>query len=786
MTQRKTLSLLSILALAFALVGCPETDCDDADVDGVCDDVDVCDGSPDQADYDGDGTPDGCDGCPLDASGNDGDADEDGVCDSTDLCEGFLDSSDFDADTVPDGCDDCPLDPTDSVDTDGDTVCDMSDICEDGDDLTDTDGDEVPDDCDICPAANPDDSDNDGVCEDVDLCLGDDATGDMDGDGVCEDSEPLNPPRRIQAAASGADVTLTWTNPGSMYFGSVVVVRQYLNVVDGAPETGEPTVGDAIGTAGEVVYVGSAESFTDSGLEAGAVFYKLWSSTRNTFVHSEWAQRSWELVDTQGPQTGTVSIDLATGAVTVTSPSHFTLEGTSVVSTGKGTSIDLSLSLTSTLARRVFHPKLAVTNLNDGETDADAEHEGDDVFWFGPEAMLPGVAVDGGFGIYGLDGSTDPITFEFEIRDHQGALHPETSSDPAQFTDLSGTGLADEIDTGPIGYKSSEGQMTRGFMLEDGSVAYGGARNEPVLAMLDTETLTISTALNLTRTGTNGYGSVPAVRQSPDGRWIYATFAESHLYDSHNGASDWGMDLVKIDAATMTVVGRAELKGDWSDDAMPRNFSLSANGRWAAVIIRDMGRVFVVNTVTMTVLDGDPTDEDEGGLDLEGFNGPDAAAHCPTYCARDIPNAVALSADGSTLYISYRNDSLVDVIDVATWGLTATWLHPSDSPDNDNYAAELYLHSDGNLYWVSGRGGTVAMDSAGTGTQLIGDEDDHLGASWGHKGRILYIKTKDDTIWAWDTVAEQIVDLDGDTTDGTAGPAPADSDGGHMIMVTPF
>lgn len=46
--------------------GPPDTGCPDGDSDGVCDSMDVCPGSDDALDEDGDGTPDGCDPCAID------------------------------------------------------------------------------------------------------------------------------------------------------------------------------------------------------------------------------------------------------------------------------------------------------------------------------------------------------------------------------------------------------------------------------------------------------------------------------------------------------------------------------------------------------------------------------------------------------------------------------------------------------------------------------------------------------------------------------------------------
>jgi predicted MPP superfamily phosphohydrolase len=176
----------------------------DSDGDGVCDALDICPGFDDNIDTDSDGTPDGCDACPLSATG---DSDDDGVCDDADVCPGFDDTIDTDSDGTPDGCDACPLSAT--GDSDGDGVCDDADVCPGFDDTIDTDSDGTPDGCDACPLSATGDSDGDGVCDDADVCPGFDdtidsdsdgtpdgcdacplsATGDSDGDGVCDDAD---------------------------------------------------------------------------------------------------------------------------------------------------------------------------------------------------------------------------------------------------------------------------------------------------------------------------------------------------------------------------------------------------------------------------------------------------------------------------------------------------------------------------------------------------------------------------------------------------------------------
>lgn len=162
---------------------CPTDPLNDADGDGVCGDVDVCEGSSDSEDADLDLVPDGCDPCPLDPLD---DSDGDGSCDSDDLCPGAEDLLDTDGDAVPNGCDACPEDGEDDTDEDG--SCDSADICPGFDDLADLDVDGMPDGCDACPEDELNDADGDGTCGDADPCP-EDPLNDADSDGVCDGSD---------------------------------------------------------------------------------------------------------------------------------------------------------------------------------------------------------------------------------------------------------------------------------------------------------------------------------------------------------------------------------------------------------------------------------------------------------------------------------------------------------------------------------------------------------------------------------------------------------------------
>ncbi len=216
----------------------------DSDNDNVCDANDICPNGNDNADIDGDGTPDACDTCDgnligmacddgnpctfgetYDANCNCGggtleDADGDGVCDNDDICPNGDDNIDIDGDGTPDACDTCDdnliglaCDDGDActtgetydancncgggtlVDSDGDGVCDNDDICPNGNDNADIDGDGTPDACDTCDgnligmACDDGNPCTFGETYDANCNCGGGTLEDADGDGVCDNDD---------------------------------------------------------------------------------------------------------------------------------------------------------------------------------------------------------------------------------------------------------------------------------------------------------------------------------------------------------------------------------------------------------------------------------------------------------------------------------------------------------------------------------------------------------------------------------------------------------------------
>jgi subtilisin len=182
--------------------------CDDADSDGVCDDVDNCPltANPDQEDVDEDGVGDVCDNCVNTANPDQLDSDSDGIGEVCDNCLNIAnpDQLDSDSDGIGDACDNC--------------------VTTANPDQLDSDGDGIGDACDSCPTVDNYsliDADLDGLTDFEECLLGTDALdSDTDNDALSDYAEdrtygtdPLLADTDSDALSDGDEVNIYGTDP---------------------------------------------------------------------------------------------------------------------------------------------------------------------------------------------------------------------------------------------------------------------------------------------------------------------------------------------------------------------------------------------------------------------------------------------------------------------------------------------------------------------------------------------------------------------------------------------
>ena len=166
----------------------------DTDSDGVGDNADAFpDDSSETSDSDGDGVGDNADAFPNN-SGETHDSDFDGVGDNADAFpDDASETSDSDGDGVGDNSDAFPNNSNESMDSDGDGVGDTIDALPfDANETVDSDSDGVGDNSDEFPDDSNEsmDSDSDGVGDNADDFPNDaDETLDSDGDGVGDNAQ---------------------------------------------------------------------------------------------------------------------------------------------------------------------------------------------------------------------------------------------------------------------------------------------------------------------------------------------------------------------------------------------------------------------------------------------------------------------------------------------------------------------------------------------------------------------------------------------------------------------
>lgn len=456
-----------------------------------------------------------------------------------------------------------------------------------------------------------------------------------------------------------------------------------------------------------------------------------------------------------GPQTGTVTVNLTSGKVTVTNPQA--LKVTAAATYDDPTDqVTLSLVVRNNSKSILHNPKVLVTGLSEGTVTGDGSFgpapidgvASSPYFYLGPNSMgskdeaMADVVIDG------VTGAANDFSLDLEVVFHPWLIVP-SGFDDITGEDSSGTGEGFALDASGLSYKGDNGPNFQPTAVSaDTGVIYMGSRNQPAVAMLDLTTMSVTYGDSLVggtiafdQTGAVGFIDGPEM--SPDGNYLYAVSNHTHVYDNTTYVPG-AVTLHKLNASTLAEVDSLvvyepvvpPVDGGSSPQYRGRAISMNSDGTLGAIPLLRLGLVAYVNLETMELIDTDDVTE---GTQLFDVNGTSAE-----------PRMVAMAPDGSAIYVAYSYDSgidgTLDVIDTATGTITT-----SAPPTLETFAGPgmLKFGPDGRLYYgrvyLSGTGAGLSIYDPGTDTWIeIPDSDYCYSLAFSADGSTYYVNDYDE------------------------------------------
>jgi DNA-binding beta-propeller fold protein YncE len=414
------------------------------------------------------------------------------------------------------------------------------------------------------------------------------------------------------------------------------------------------------------------------------------------------------LVDLVGPQTGSMTIQLASGMVTFPSdPQALDLSATAVYDDASD-SVDVALTLRNGSTSTLQNAKVVPSGLSEGTVISDADYpgpaDGGLVFVaYGPEQILPGDSVTRTLRIEGVGGAAPEVTLDLEVVQHPSLVFLHFWN-TIGVVDAAGGLLPALIDVHSLGFRGDLGdaRFQAYAVSADGRYVDFAARNQPAVLRFDLADFSASfgpslAPLSLGFDGNGPVGSVDSLTPSPDRAYLYAVLNDgAHAYRHSQTYPAPAVELVKLDALDLSVVDRVEVMpssvippvadgGTTYVEYRGRRLSVSADGTLGALAITGVGTVMLVDLATMTVLDQDALALGNQGFDVSATS--------------QEPRLVALSPSGETIYVAHAGpgDGTLDVIDVASGGITA--LAPPTPSSIESKNGFLEFGPDGRLYY---------------------------------------------------------------------------------------
>lgn len=465
-----------------------------------------------------------------------------------------------------------------------------------------------------------------------------------------------------------------------------------------------------------------ATSFTDTTNDGGSVEYRVVAYNADAEAESNVVTAHLALPE----QTAKLEIDPANNNITIVEqPSHFTIS-TPATATWAGAGNPMTVSLTvenSGADRLVFNLKASVVSVNDsGMVTGDGLFQALQYVYFGPEAVDVAASATRDIVIDNLTGAAGTIEVELRLTHHPMLMgNGSYSNSHIHLTDAGGTGdkgfvSIDGLGNGALGGSNGTGESINfSAMSPDGRTVYFGNRNQPTLIVLDTVTMSVMTAQDLTgqnnlkfdSSGTGSAGSVRGVTLSPDAKYLYVTLAtQTATYEAGSSSSiadnlDGTLEVIRLERETLTEVDRVVLMTNVGGVHVGR-VVLTPDGTRGIVRVRQYqssdslvpdethGRFFVLDMATMSIVDGDPASGDQ--------QAPfDMSAH-----GYRLSGVTLLPAGDKAWVVSSTatNDSTLYEVDLATAAATVV-----DPPTvTVSKTRELLTGPDGRIYWGTNEG----------------------------------------------------------------------------------
>jgi hypothetical protein len=235
--------------------------------------------------------------------------------------------------------------------------------------------------------------------------------------------------RDLAVTTTGADATITWTNPADADFEGVIVAR-VVDLIDASPESGQTyTAATDLTPSLQILQVGTGTQFVDTARPPGRVRYAVWAfDDLKNYSQPNAARSQIDL----GNLEIELQYDAPNNALSVLAPS-IALDTTGTTATNAAGTVTLALQLKNISTSHFQNPKALVvstTNATFGTTNPTAD--GLSFVDLGPATFAPNATITKNVVFTGVTGIA---TFKIRLGHHASMIANRNRSRDLAFID---------------------------------------------------------------------------------------------------------------------------------------------------------------------------------------------------------------------------------------------------------------------------------------------------------------------------------------------------------------